>query len=154
MSSKSPAEIDVEIQDLQELIDLDHEQIDNLVRFVLTRNDHVGRIGLCFVDDEAISALHQQFMDDPTPTDVITFPLEPVVDGSLDGEIVVSTETALREAPGHQMRADDEVRLYIVHGLLHLLGYDDLDEQGQKTMNRLQQALLDRWNATRGLLGD
>ncbi len=154
MSSKSPAEIDVEIQDLQELIDLDHEQIDNLVRFVLTRSDHVGRIGLCFVDDEAISALHQQFMDDPTPTDVITFPLETVVEGSLDGEIVVSTETALREAPRHQLAAEEEVRLYIVHGLLHLLGYDDLDEPGQKTMNRLQQGLLDRWKASRGLLGD
>ncbi|HIO65560.1 MAG TPA: hypothetical protein EYN40_02600, partial [Planctomycetes bacterium] len=72
MSSESPAEIEVEIQDLQELIDLDHDQIEDLVRFVLIRNDHGGRIGLCFVDDEAIAALHQQFMDDPTPTDVIT----------------------------------------------------------------------------------
>jgi probable rRNA maturation factor len=93
-------------------------------------------------------------MDDPTPTDVITFPLEPVVDGILDGEIVVSTETALREAPRHQTGAGDEVRLYIVHGLLHLLGHDDQDEPGEKSMNRLQQALLDRWKAISGPLGD
>jgi len=154
MSSDSPAEIEVEIQDLQELIDLDHDQIEDLVRFVLIRNDHGGRIGLCFVDDEAIAALHQQFMDDPTPTDVITFPLEPIVDGILDGEIVVSTETALREASRHQMGTGDEVRLYIVHGLLHLLGHDDQDEPGEKAMNRLQLTLLDRWKAIRGLLGD
>ena len=87
------------------------------------------------VDDATIADVHGEFMDDPTPTDVITFH---------HGEILVSIDTARREGPGHGNTAADETLLYIIHGLLHLNGHTDLREPDRTAMHRAQEAILDR----------
>jgi len=79
-------------------------------------------IGIVLVSDQRIAALHDEFMSDPTPTDVITF---------LHGEIVISAETARREA-------------YAVHGLLHLAGWSDLDTTAAAEMRSVQEKILRR----------
>ncbi|MEO2150429.1 MAG: rRNA maturation RNAse YbeY, partial [bacterium] len=76
MTPAVPSGIEVEIEDLQRSIELNHDRIIELVHFVLEDQNHRGRVGLCFVEDEQIARLHQQFMNDPSVTDVITFPLE------------------------------------------------------------------------------
>ena len=154
MNSETPSPIEVEVQDLQQLVELDRTVIEKLVEFVLIDQEHRGRIGLCFVDDEHIAALHKEFMDDPSPTDVITFPLEEGERGVIDGEIVVSTETAMRQAPEHHLGPCEEVYLYVIHGLLHLMGHDDLDPREAALMSRLQNALLERWRAAEEGIGD
>ena len=146
MSSSEPCGIEVEIEDLQTAVELDQDRIIDLVHFVLKDQQHQGRVGLCFVEDEEISRLHLQFMDDPTVTDVITFPLEERRSGHLDGEIVISTETAVRQAPEHHLGPLEETHLYVIHGLLHLLGHDDLHPAQAEAMGRLQEELLERWN--------
>ncbi|MEC9475421.1 MAG: rRNA maturation RNase YbeY [Planctomycetota bacterium] len=146
--------VEVEIQDLQEAISIDHQQVEDLVRFVLRRENHGGRVGICFVDDERIAQLHGEFMDDPTATDVITFPLEETIAELVDGEIVISTDTALKQASEHNFGPLREVHLYVVHGLLHLLGHDDLDPQEAEQMRRLQEAHLGSWNRFRGVTDD
>lgn len=151
MNEEPVNDVQVEIQDLQQVIEVDHALIEDLVGYVLAREEHGGRVGICFVDDERIAQLHGEFMDDPTPTDVITFPLEEAVDGMLDGEIVISTETAIRQAGEHQSDPINEVYLYVVHGLLHLLGHDDLDPRGAERMNRYQQGHLSSWRQFKGL---
>ena len=93
-------------------------------------------------------------MDDPTATDVITFPLEERAAGLLDGEIVVSTDTALKQAAAHHSGPLREVHLYVVHGLLHLLGHDDLERHEADRMNRLQEAHLSSWSEFRSLTDD
>jgi probable rRNA maturation factor len=92
-----------------------------------------GEIEVSLVSDEAIARVHGEFMDDPTPTDVITFH---------HGEILVSVETARREGPGHGNTAEEETLLYIIHGLLHLNGYTDLREPDRSVMHRLQERIL------------
>ncbi len=95
----------------------------------------LDEIEVSLVDDETIAQVHAEFMDDPTPTDVITFQ---------HGELLVSIETARREGPGHGNSAEAETLLYIVHGLLHLNGHDDLAEPDRSAMHREQDAILAR----------
>ena len=79
------------------------------------------------------SEIHEQFMGVSGPTDVITF---------RHGEIVVSVETASRQATEYGTDLLHELRLYIAHGLLHLAGYDDHSEEGFREMAKLQSELV------------
>jgi probable rRNA maturation factor len=85
------------------------------------------------VSDRRISAMHLQFMQIAGPTDVITFQ---------HGEIVISVETADRQATQLGTVMFDELCLYLLHGLLHLAGFDDATESGSREMDQLQQKLI------------
>ncbi|MEN3941252.1 rRNA maturation RNase YbeY [Prosthecobacter sp. SYSU 5D2] len=87
------------------------------------------------VSDDEIEAVHAEFLDDPTPTDVITFH---------HGEILVSADTALRQGADHGMPFDHELALYMIHGLMHLAGWDDHEETEAAEMTRLQEAILQK----------
>tara|TARA_R110002096_G_scaffold82164_2_gene191129 strand:+ start:359 stop:829 length:471 start_codon:yes stop_codon:yes gene_type:complete len=90
-------------------------------------------IEVSLVSDETIAQVHWEFMNDPTPTDVITFH---------HGEILVSAETARREGPTHGHTAQEEALLYIIHGMLHLNGHTDLVEPEREAMHRCQEKIL------------
>ena len=90
-------------------------------------------VEISFITDEAIAKVHAEFLEDPTPTDVITF---------AHGEILISTETAIRQAAEHGHTAEKEVALYLIHGLLHLNGHEDESETGFSMMKRLQEGIL------------
>jgi probable rRNA maturation factor len=91
-----------------------------------------GELSLAFLTDDALARLHADFLDDPSPTDVITF------DGSAPfgsaGEICVSADTAARYATLHGRDFSTELTLYVVHGWLHLAGYDDRRPADKKQM--------------------
>jgi probable rRNA maturation factor len=93
----------------------------------------LGQVEVVLVSDKRIAAIHQQFMNDAAPTDVITFQ---------HGEIVISVETAKRQAQEFGTSVDHELRLYLVHGLLHLLGFDDKTAAAAKEMKRVQEKLV------------
>jgi probable rRNA maturation factor len=102
-------------------------------------------IGIAVVNDATIAAIHRRFFDDPSATDVISFPLSDTADGGpLAGEIVVSVETAAREAKrrGHPGKA--EVALYVIHGLLHLCGYEDRTKKGRSRFRERERHYLAR----------
>jgi len=102
----------------------------------------LGRLAeICFVlvSDARIAALHDEFMKDPTPTDVITFH---------HGEIVISAQTARREARRRSLPLPEEVARYAVHGLLHLAGWSDAGPAAEE-MRVVQEKILRR--ALRGL---
>ena len=88
------------------------------------------------VDDAEIGRVHGDYFDDPSPTDVITFPL-----GNY-GEILVGVETARRQAGEFGAEFDRELALYVVHGVLHLCGYEDQSEAGRVRMAELQDAIV------------
>ncbi len=93
-------------------------------------------VSLLLTDDAGIAALHARHLDDATPTDVMSFD----VDGT--AEIVVSVTTARRVAKqrGHAPRA--ELALYIVHGLLHVLGHDDKAPRARARMRIAESQVL------------
>ncbi len=93
----------------------------------------LAEVHVVLVSDRRIAALHRQFMDIEGPTDVITFQ---------HGEIFVSTETAARQAREFGSELEEEVRLYILHGLLHLHGYDDHAPAEAARMETTQRRLL------------
>lgn len=96
-------------------------------------------VSLLLTDDREIAELHARWFHDPAPTDVISF-----ADDGEGAEIVVSVQTARRIARqrGHQVRA--EVALYLVHGLLHVLGYDDTTKAARARMRRAERTCLQR----------
>jgi probable rRNA maturation factor len=97
------------------------------------------------VDDAESSRLHRQHFGDEDPTDVMSFP-----DGSTDpesglrllGDLAVGVEVAAREAQARGRSIADELCLYVLHGLLHLLGYDDVEPADRAEMWQLQRRLL------------
>ncbi len=95
-----------------------------------------GLVNVSLIDDPEIQRVHAQFMDNPDPTDVITFPY------GEEGDILISVETAARKASELGISFEREIVLYLVHGLLHLAGYDDKTQQGRAEMDGLQESLL------------
>jgi probable rRNA maturation factor len=111
-----------------------------VVREVLAFADREDlAVSLLLTDDREIGAIHAAHLGDPSPTDVISFD-----DDGDAAEIVVSVQTAQREARarGHAGRA--EVALYIVHGLLHVLGFDDTTPRERARMRTAERACLAR----------
>jgi probable rRNA maturation factor len=93
----------------------------------------VAAISVLIVSDRRMAALHEEFCGLASPTDVLTFQ---------HGEIVISAETAERQARIFHSSLATEIQLYLLHGLLHLAGFDDVTTQQQKRMQRLQNKLL------------
>jgi probable rRNA maturation factor len=90
-------------------------------------------LDVVLVSDLRMAQLHRRFLQQAGPTDVITFQ---------HGEIVISAETARRQARAFRTSLEHELRLYIAHGLLHLRGYDDRTIAGAAEMKRLQEKLV------------
>ena len=111
-------------------------------RVVAAVREHVGRpdleVSLLLTDDEEIAQLHDEYLDDPTPTDVMSFEMDS------GAEIVVSVETARRVAQRNGTPMNAEVALYIVHGILHTVGFDDKDEQERRRMREAERAILSK----------
>jgi probable rRNA maturation factor len=94
-----------------------------------------AEISIAVVDDARMQALNRQYLEHDYPTDVLSFVLEcDETRASLEGQIIVSWEYAEREAPRYGWPADDELLLYVVHGCLHLVGYDDTTPEAQRAM--------------------
>lgn len=94
-------------------------------------------VSILLTGDTEIARLHGDYLDDPTPTDVLSFPMDNGVD------VVVSVERARREAKtrGHTIKA--ELALYLVHGLLHVCGYDDAEDADRARMRKAEQEVLE-----------
>lgn len=101
-------------------------------KFALKALDEVD---VAVVSDEVIAEVHLDFMSIPGATDVITFE---------HGEIVISAETAVGYAKEHGHTVDEELALYIVHGLLHLNGYDDTTSAAKKRMFAVQDKVWEK----------
>ncbi len=100
-----------------------------------------AKISLAVVDDHCIRRLHAQFLDIDEPTDVLSFPLS-AHDQPLEGEIVVSAETAARRAQGFGWRPEEELLLYVTHGALHLAGHDDTTPESRLQMRAAERVCL------------
>jgi probable rRNA maturation factor len=98
-------------------------------------------ISIAIVDDATIAKLHQQFLDDPDPTDVLSFVLERSEE-SLEGEVVASADTAKACAPRYKSTPEDELLRYVIHGTLHLVGYDDTTQPRRAVMRKKEKEYL------------
>lgn len=102
--------------------------------------NNVHELSLVFLTDAALAKLHADFLDDPSPTDVITFEGDPSLGTA--GEICVSADTAAAYAKKHRRDFSAELTLYVIHGWLHLAGHDDLVPAKKRIMRRAEARAL------------
>ncbi len=139
----------IAIANQQTLLHVDRARIRRAVRAVAAAEIAArATIGVAVVDDAAIAKLHEQFLHHRGPTDVLSFLLQDA-DGVLEGEVIVSAETALRPAPRYGWSAADELLLYVIHGVLHLAGYDDAAPADRKVMRSREETHLQRAGVSR-----
>ncbi|MBL9200883.1 MAG: rRNA maturation RNase YbeY [Opitutaceae bacterium] len=108
-----------------------------------------GELSLVFLTDDALARLHADFLDDPSPTDVITF--EGDLLAGTAGEICVSADMAAAAAKKHRHTFARELTLYLVHGWLHLAGYDDLEPRKKRAMRRAEARAMELLGRRRSL---
>jgi probable rRNA maturation factor len=102
-----------------------------------------GAVDITVVDDRAIRALNAAHRGIRRRTDVLAFPLEAPAGGAgLVGQIVLSAETAARQARRLRIPVADELALLVTHGVLHLVGYDDRDPVEADLMHRREREIL------------
>lgn len=151
----------LDITDQQSLLAVDHDRLRMAVARVLTAEQIASaEISLALVDDAEIRRVNREFLGHDYATDVISFVLNDEASPldekrssrvpenappHLEGELIVSTETALREAAAHGWTPADELLLYVVHGLLHLCGYDDLTDEARPVMRAREREVLAGW---------
>jgi probable rRNA maturation factor len=100
-----------------------------------------GELSLAFLTDAALARIHEDFLNDPSTTDVITFEGNASLQSA--GEICVSADTASTFAVTHDRDFSDELTLYIVHGWLHLAGFDDLKPAKKRRMRAAEARAMD-----------
>lgn len=128
-----------------------------------------AELSMLFIDEAAMADLNKRFMGKDGPTDVLAFPIdeEPVEGGrspdsggsgpgylppepsdlpSLLGDVVICPTVAERNAPDHAGTFDDEIALLVVHGILHLMGMDHMDDEEAELMEQRERDLLEQFH--------
>lgn len=133
-------------------VETDELAIQRLAAFALERM-HVhpdAELAIVLVDEAAMEQLHVQWMDEPGPTDVLSFPMDELRPGSEDdptppgllGDIVVCPQVATTQAEAAGHTPLDEMLLLTCHGVLHLLGFDHAEPDEEREMFGLQREIL------------
>ncbi len=106
--------------------------VEEVLKFTATS---CREVSICFVSKRRIGQLHERFFSDPSPTDCISCP----IDSEVLGEVFVCPKVAIEYARDHALDPYEETALYVIHGLLHLLGYDDLEPSEKRTMRKKEK---------------
>lgn len=114
-----------------------------------------AELSLVLVDEEAMAALHERWMDEPGPTDVLAFPMDELRPGhdevpaeqGLLGDVVICPQVAEVQAKAVPHSVREELGVLLTHGILHLLGYDHEQPRDERLMFGLQGQLVAEWNA-------
>ncbi|MFA4991346.1 MAG: rRNA maturation RNase YbeY [Candidatus Omnitrophota bacterium] len=138
----------IDIQDLQDKIRLDKKKILRRADVALkAMAEDDAELSLVFVDDAYIKDLNRKYRGVDSATDVLAFYLREKKgfnpDNPVIGDVVISVETAMREAAARKIPVQKEMDLYLVHGILHLLGYDDEKTGDRKKMRSMEKEILE-----------
>ncbi len=124
---------------------LDLSRVKSVGRKILVDHGYqAGEISIAVFDGETIRDLNRQYLNHDYETDVLSFVLDrDQANGCLNGEVIVSATTAVRLAEEHGIAAEDEMLLYIMHGLLHLVGLNDKSRSERILMRNAEQRYAD-----------
>ena len=168
-------EIDVIFEAEDEFLPKSDEIISLITKILENHKAKQAEISIAFVNDAEIIELNKNYFNKSTPTDVISFNLDeesdnlevldykkiPQADADVleqcvienefvEGEIIVNADEAARAAGDYGNTSQQEVLTYVIHGLLHILGYDDLEEQKKKIMWIFQNYYFDKFVISEG----
>lgn len=136
--------MEIWILNQQTALVISEEQVQKLVKEVITyEKQDCDEVAIHFVATPVICELHGHYFDDPTPTDCISFPVPRDTSDAEEyhtiGDVFVCTDVALAYATEHGLDPYTETALYIIHGLLHLMGYDDISEEDRVQMRSAEE---------------
>jgi probable rRNA maturation factor len=152
------------IANQQSTLTIDKDRLCSIVKQILAdANFCSGTLSIAIVDDPTIHQLNRQHLQHDCPTDVLSFPLEQY-GNHLEGEVVISADTAMKKSAEVAWPATEELLLYAIHGTLHLVGYRDKSDQEIASMRTAERAYLqqagvevaardDRWQGLEPLGG-
>ncbi|MFI6812283.1 rRNA maturation RNase YbeY [Nonomuraea sp. NPDC050328] len=141
-------------------VEVDEQRMIALAGHVLAAMDvnPLAELSLIVVDEDHMAELHEKWMGEPGPTDVLSFPMDELrpgggargdgegpVDPALLGDVVLCPTVAEQQAAEAGHSTQDELDLLLTHGILHLLGYDHAEPEEHKEMFGLQAKLLEEW---------
>ena len=120
----------------------DLEKLSSLAKSICNRFSlTAATVSIAIVDDRAITKINEDFLDHQGQTDVISFDLSDD-ENSKNFEIVINADQAARQSAERGHSTEAEIALYLTHGLLHNLGFDDQDEQQAKKMHETEDTIL------------
>lgn len=143
-SRRSLNVIQIDIANHQRLLKLNRQRLRRAVRSVLAAHGvRSAELSIAIVDDATIHELNRRYLNHDYATDVLSFALDGSA-GRLDGEIVASAETAARTGRKLGLPAERELLLYLVHGALHLVGFDDKSPAASRRMRAEERRILEK----------
>lgn len=143
----SSQSIEVELYDTYALLaESTRQQIESLATQTLALLPNQGQLRVNIVDDQRMSIAHEKFSGITGTTDVLTFDLAPQTnnydDKIIDADLTICYDQASRQADEHNHSVERELLLYIIHGTLHCLGYNDHDDADYQRMHKKEDELL------------
>ncbi|SEM29722.1 probable rRNA maturation factor [Mesobacillus persicus] len=153
-------EIDI-FDEVKEFSEEHLKELENLLNFAASKEmvEPGSEVSVTFVTDERIHEINREYRDKDRPTDVISFALEETGEGEMEiigadiprvlGDIIISTAKAREQADEYNHSFMREIGFLLVHGFLHLLGYDHETEEDEKIMFSRQREILDEYGLTR-----
>ncbi len=150
--------MDIHLFNHQQDVLIDEDAVRALAAMVVANEGQVAdEVGIHFVSKEASGQIHARYFADPSPTDCMSFPMDGLMDSPSDisgagprvlGEIFVCPAVAQDFcAAGGPLPVNEEVALYVIHALLHLMGHDDQEDQAEARMRAQERFHLDTWRA-------
>jgi probable rRNA maturation factor len=137
--------IEIQIANEQHTLAVDEDRLRSAVRMIMEDEAiETGSISIAVVGDSAIHSVNRRYLEHDYPTDVLSFVLERDR-AEIEGEIIASADTAVANAQKFGWSAQDELLLYVIHGTLHLLGYDDHSDDDRAKMRARERHYLARF---------
>ena len=128
--------------------DLEKLPLHELTQFVLAREDKPfnTEVSISFVTDEAIAELNERYRHKEGPTDVLSFECDGVDDDLSAMTLVIAPDVASRQTREFGTTFEEEISLLLVHGLLHLCGYDHIEDDEAEVMEKREAEILEAWS--------
>ena len=135
--------MEIEIHQLPHSLKLSQDQLEKTVKLVSNEISlNAESLVYIFVTDDYLAEMHGRYLNDPDKTDVITFNLGYE---KIEGEIYISYESAIEQAQEFGVSFDEEITRLMIHGLLHLAGYNDIDRDDRIKMKSIENNLVNKY---------
>lgn len=148
--------MEIQVENYQDLLEIDVQTVPQIVHSVLhIENVTCDELMVYFVDESTLCELHQKHFNDPSPTDCISIQVDPPNSKPCFlGEIFISPKAAIDFCKEKKDLVYEEITLYLVHGLLHLIGYDDIESEDRKKMRLAEKKCMDYLLSKKNLISN
>ncbi|MBD3290687.1 rRNA maturation RNase YbeY [candidate division KSB1 bacterium] len=144
MAKRKALKLEINIDNINDNFKVDTDNIEHLVNYVLNKENYkFGDIGIVFVNHNYIIELNKKFLGKNETTDVLSFSLDETSKPEISGEVYINLDIVSENAIEFNVSFVEEVNRMVIHGLLHLAGYDDQTDSDKAIMTRREDLYLE-----------